>query len=153
MSEVEKTAIADTLRQLVASAYDFSRDDIVERLMSLYPARGPVISAAAGHVTTSRDSLEQSIRWFWENVGTNMRDPLWRWGETHVEVISPDAAVLTASYRIPHHTPDGRPHVVGGAWTAVFVRRGGRWLIVHEHLSDAPEEYPETLGARDGDPG
>jgi hypothetical protein len=30
------------------------------------------------------------------------------------------------------------PHVIGGAWTAVFANRGGRWVIVQEHLSDAP---------------
>jgi hypothetical protein len=31
------------------------------------------------------------------------------------------------------------PHVIGGAWTAVFQRRGRRWVIVQEHLSDAPQ--------------
>ena len=56
----------------------------------------------------------------------------------HVDVLGPDAAVLTATYTIPHRTPRGDPHVVGGAWTAVFGRRGGRWAIVQEHLSDRP---------------
>jgi ketosteroid isomerase-like protein len=55
-----------------------------------------------------------------------------------VDVLSPDAAVLTTTYRVPHQTPDGRPHVIGGAWTAVFARRDGRWQIVQEHLSDVP---------------
>jgi hypothetical protein len=27
-------------------------------------------------------------------------------------------------------------HVIGGAWTAVFQKRGGRWVIIQEHLSD-----------------
>jgi hypothetical protein len=54
----------------------------------------------------------------------------------HVEVLSRDAATLTTSYRVPHLTPKGEPHVIAGAWTAVFVRRGGRWVIIQEHLSD-----------------
>jgi hypothetical protein len=29
-----------------------------------------------------------------------------------------------------------RGHVIGGAWTAVFQKRGGQWVIVPEHLSD-----------------
>jgi hypothetical protein len=53
-------------------------------------------------------------------------------------VLSPDAAVMTATYRVPHLTPRNQPHVIAGAWTAVFVRRDGRWMIVQEHLSDVP---------------
>ena len=58
----------------------------------------------------------------------------------YVDVLGPDAAVLTATYSIPHHTPRGAPHVVGGAWTVVFARRGGRWEVVQEHLSDVPQQ-------------
>ncbi len=140
LTAAQKAAIADTLRQLVASAYDFSHadGDAVGRLMSLYPDSGRVVSASAGQVVTTRDSLQAGIRTFWENVGHNMRDPRWTWGPMYVDVLGPDAAVLTATYAIPHRTPRGEPHVIGGAWTAVFVRRGGRWVIVQEHLSDAP---------------
>ena len=28
---------------------------------------------------------------------------------------------------------------IGGAWTAAFVNRGGRWVVIQEHLSDAPQ--------------
>jgi hypothetical protein len=67
-----------------------------------------------------------------------MREPRWEWDTTHVDVLAPDAAVLTGVYRIPHRTPRGEPHVVGGVWTAVFALREGRWVIIQEHLSDAP---------------
>lgn len=140
MSPAQKAAIADTLRQLVASAYDFSKGgDAVKQIMSLYPDTGRVVSAASGHITASRDSLRAQIREFWTYVGQNMRNPTWTWGQTYVEVLSPDAAVLTATYRIPHTTPQGDPHVIGGAMTSVFERRNGTWVIVAEHLSDAPE--------------
>jgi ketosteroid isomerase-like protein len=138
MTAARKAAIADTLKGLVASAYDLSKGDAVRRLMSLYPDSGPVVSAASGHITTSRDSLEAEIRAFWDNVGRNMRDPHWIWGQTFVDVLGPNAAVLTATYRVPHIQPNGQPHVIGGAWTAVFERRHGKWMIVHEHLSDDP---------------
>ena len=139
LSDARRAAIADTVKRTLVAACDLtSKGDVVARLMSLYPDSGPVISASAGRVTTTRVALERSIRQFWENVGQNMRNPKWEWGEMHVEVLSPDAAAVTAPYRIPHLTPRGMPHVVGGAWTAVFERRGGRWVIVQEHLSDAP---------------
>ena len=139
----QRAAIADTLRGLLTSAYDLSRPgDAVARLMSLYPDSGQVISASGGQVTTSRDSLQAELRAFWENVGRNMRIPKWNWGQMHVDVLAPDAAVVTTTYSVPHLTPAGAPHVIAGAWTAVFQRRSGRWVIVQEHLSDLPQAMP-----------
>ena len=140
LTAAEREAIADTLTRLVHDAYDLSRPDPVAGFLGLYPDSGRVVSAAAGRVTTSRDSLASQIRWFWENVGRNMREPEWIWEGTWVDVLSRDAAVLTTRYRVPHRTPAGAPHEIGGAWTAVFARRGGRWAIVQEHLSDLPAD-------------
>jgi hypothetical protein len=138
LSLTERNAIADTLRAEIAAAYDFSAPgDPVARLMRLYPESGPVVSAYGGRVQTSRDTLRRSIESFWQNVGRNMRDAHWQWIETHVDVLSRNAAVLTGTYRVPHIQPNGMAHSIGGAWTALFVRRGGRWVIVQEHLSDA----------------
>ena len=139
VSAAQRAAIADTLRALLVHAYDLAQPgDPVTRLMSLYPAAGGVVSASGGQVSISRDTLQAGIRAFWDNVGRNMRDPKWTWGAMHVDVLAPDAAVLTTTYRVPHLTPRGGPHVIAGAWTAVFQRREGRWVIIQEHLSDAP---------------
>jgi ketosteroid isomerase-like protein len=133
-------SVTDTLRTLIASAYDLTKPgDKVARLMSLYPDSGRVISASGGRVTTSRDSLQAGIQAFWRYVGQNMQQPKWEWGPMLVDVLAPDAAVLTTTYRVPHLTPRGEPHVIAGAWTAVFQKRGSRWVIIQEHLSDLPE--------------
>jgi len=138
LSAEQRTAIADTIRARMKAACDLSAPNFVTRLMSLYPDTGRVISATGGRITTTRAELEQNIRTFWESTGQNMRQPRWVWDTMAVDVLSPNAAALTATYRIPHLTPRGMPHVVGGAWTAVFERRGSTWVIVQEHLSDAP---------------
>jgi ketosteroid isomerase-like protein len=143
-SLAEREAIAETLTRRMAEAYDFSRPGVRERLLSLYPDSGRVISAAAGRVTSSRAELDSAIGTFWEYVGQNMRDPRWLWGDVHVDVLSGNAAVVTASYTIPHHTPAGRPHTIAGAWTAVFERRDGAWVVVQEHLSDVPVSADTT---------
>jgi len=140
LDPARRTAIADSLTAMIRTAYDLKADDVVSRLMSLYPDSGRVVSASGGRVTTTRDSLETGIRSFWEYVGRNMQDPKWTWGPSYVDVLSPDAAVLTTTYRVPHRTPAGEPHTIAGAWTAVFARRGGRWVIVQEHLSEIPAE-------------
>ena len=137
LTAAERTAIADTLRTMIVSAYDLTKQgDAVTRMMSLYPPTGNVVSASGGRVSVSRDSLEAGIRAFWQFVGQNMRDPKWTWDDIHVDVLARDAAVVTATYHVPHRTPRGEPHTIAGAMTEVFQRRGGRWSVVQEHLSD-----------------
>jgi len=137
LSPAERSAIADSLKTIVVSAYDLSKPDPVASLMSLYPDDS-LISASAGTVVRTRAQLEQQVRTFWNYVGVNMQKPKWEWTSMNIDVLSRDAASMTSTYRIPHMTPQGTPHLLGGAWTAVFARRGGRWVIVQEHLSDAP---------------
>ncbi len=139
VSAEQRKAISDSLATLVTETYDLSKPNPVQRMMSLYPTSGPVYSTSSGHISTTRAELQSQIETFWKYVGSNMRNPKWEWTAMHVDVLSPDAAVMTASYRIPHRTPMNMEHVIGGAWTAVFVNRGGRWVVVQEHLSDLPQ--------------
>ncbi len=136
--EGERQAIADTLRALVTRAYDFSQPDAPKALLTLYPDSGRVISAVGGRVTTTRDALQTEITGFWQRVGQNMSGPKFEMGSSYVDVLTRDAAVMTFTYNIPHRTPAGAGHTIGGAWTALWRREGGRWTIVQEHLSDAP---------------
>ena len=138
LTDEERRTIATTIEQRVKTAYDLDARDALAGMLSLYPREGPVYSASGGSVTTTRDSLEAAIRQFWNYVGRNMRDPKWEWTTMRVDVLSRTSAVMTTTYRVPHLTPAGEPHVIGGAWTAVFARKNGEWVIVHEHLSDSP---------------
>lgn len=138
LTDADRRAIAAQIEQRVKNAYDLGAKDVFAGLMSLYPKSGPVYSASGGRVTTTRDSLEAAVRQFWLYVGRNMREPKWEWTTMQVDVLSPSAAVMTTTYRVPHLTPNGQRHVIGGAWTAVFAKRDGEWVIVHEHLSDSP---------------
>jgi ketosteroid isomerase-like protein len=137
-----RKAIADTLTRLIEEAYDLTAPEPVARLMDLYPDTGAVISATDGRIVASRDSIQGAIESFWESMGRNMQRPKWVWGERRIDVLSPTSAVMTATYTIPHFAPTGEPHTVGGAWTAVFQKRGGRWRIIHEHLSAGRQTMP-----------
>jgi hypothetical protein len=53
---------------------------------------------------------------------------------------------MTARYHVPHLTPRNMPHTIAGAWTAVFQKRGNRWYIIQEHLSDLPA-IPDSVSA------
>ena len=135
----ERRRIASELQALVTNAYDFTKPDVGKRLVSLYTDSGRVISAAAGRVTTTHEALQAEIFRFWGRVGRNMRQPQFVLGSSYVDILTRDAAVMTFTYSIPHTTPQGTPHTVSGAWTTLWRREGGRWVIVQEHLSDTPE--------------
>jgi SnoaL-like domain len=147
VSPADRRAIADTLSALVTNAYDFAKPEPAARLLSLYPDSGRIISAVAGRVTTTRDTLAGEIAGFWQRVGRNMQQPRFVLGSTYVDVITRDAAVLTLVYSIPHTTPQGTPHTVSGAWTMLWRRENGRWRIVQEHLSDTPESTAPGLAS------
>jgi ketosteroid isomerase-like protein len=137
-TSAEQHAIADSLARQIKAAYDLTKPDVETRLMSLYPTTGRVVSASAGQVITTRDSIGLGIKAFWENVGVNMREPKWVWEEMLFDVPAPNVAVMTSKYHISHLTPRNQPHTIGGAWTAVFEKRGDRWYVIQEHLSDLP---------------
>jgi hypothetical protein len=147
LSSTESAAIADSIRAAVTRAYDLSTGDVPARMLSIYPNEGRVVSATAGRVTATRDLVGSAVRSFWEGVGQYMVRPTWTWDAIQVDVLSRDAAVMTAQYTVPHWTSDGNPHVIGGVWSAVWQRRDGRWLVTHEHLSDMPRAAAEALEA------
>jgi hypothetical protein len=150
VSAAERQSITNDLTRQVKAAYDLSKPGVEQRLLSLYPDSGRVVSAAAGSMITSRDTLAMGIHAFWENVGANMRQPKWIWDQMIFDVLAPDAAVMTATYHVPHLTPRNMPHTIGGAWTAVFQKRGNRWVIVQEHLSDLPPTHDSTMAQMPG---
>lgn len=152
LTPAERRDIADSLARQVKAASDLSRPDVVERMLSLYPPAGPIVSASAGRMIRSRDTLAMGIKAFWDNVGVNMRQPQWIWDQMVVDVLAPNAAIMTATYHIPHLTPLNQPHVIAGAWTAAFEKRGSRWYVVQEHLSDVPPA-PDSTATKMAMPG
>jgi hypothetical protein len=77
-----------------------------------------------------------------------MRNPKWQWTAMHIDVLAPDAAVMSATYRVPHMTPMNMEHVIAGGWTAVWVNKGGKWVVTHEHLSDVPQAIADSAALR-----
>ena len=133
--DVDRMALTDTLTALIESAYDFETPGTLERMNALYASSEGVVSASGGRITVSADSVRQGVARFWESAGQNMRNARWVWGQVYVEPLGSEGGVLTSTWSIPHIAPDGQPHVIEGAWPAVFQRLDGDWKIVHEHLS------------------
>ena len=133
-----RRVIASEIDAKVRDAYDLSKPGSEERMIALYADTGRIVSASTGRAIASRDTVIEGIKLFWKYVGANMKQPKWIWTHTYVDVLSPNAAVFTGTYRVPHLTPRGEQHEIAGAMTLVFEKRGSKWGVVQEHLSDAP---------------
>jgi uncharacterized protein (TIGR02246 family) len=57
------------------------------------------------------------------------------WEEMHVQVLSHDVAVLTATVRWSWTDTAGARTDLKGVWKAVYVQQEGRWLIRTRHES------------------
>ncbi|HET9452875.1 MAG TPA: DUF4440 domain-containing protein [Gemmatimonadaceae bacterium] len=139
LTDAERSAVQAEVEAELRQAYDLSKPGVADRMMALYPEGSRIISANTGRVTSDRDSVMSGIRYFWENVGVNMKEPRWVWDGFHTDVLSRDAAVVTAAYHIPHRNPRNEPHVLGGAMTLLMQKKSGRWVVTQEHLSDTPQ--------------
>ena len=53
----------------------------------------------------------------------------------HVDVISPDVAILTGTYRLAATDTSGNTINTSPAWTYVFNKQNGEWKVVHFHES------------------
>jgi len=138
LSPEQRRAIASEIDTKVRDAYDLSKPGSEDRMIALYADTGRIVSASTGRAVASRDTVIEGIKLFWKYVGSNMKQPKWTWTSTYVDVLGPNAAVFTGTYRVPHLTPRGEPHEIAGAMTLVFEKRGSKWGVVQEHLSDAP---------------
>src|SRR6185503_15468967 len=94
-STAERAAIAAEIEREVKSAYDLKNPDVVKSFLALYPDTGRIVSSSGGRVITSRDTIFQGIRDFWQYVGSNMKNPTWMWDRFLIDVLSRDAAVMT----------------------------------------------------------
>jgi ketosteroid isomerase-like protein len=94
------------------------------------------IVASHGMLYPSFDRFADDVRAFYGNL-REVR--IAEWDDMYVQVLSADAAVLTATVRWSSSDNDGVRTDLKGVWTAVFVQDAGRWKIRARHESFEPE--------------
>jgi ketosteroid isomerase-like protein len=134
LTEEQRTAIADTVRQLADAFFeDFRALDIDGAMV---PWASEFVWAENGVLGTNRDSLETT----WRGLFAAIREVTsGEWGEVHITVLGPDAAVFTATFDWAGVDADGAPVGNPGVWTTVWLRTSEGWKIVQGH-----ESYPTT---------
>jgi uncharacterized protein (TIGR02246 family) len=130
LDATQRVAIEDAVKQ---AAWQHLKSKDAAAALSCYEP--DAIVASDGFLYPSFDRFAENIREFY----TALRQvELAVWDEMHVQVISGDAAVLTATFRWSSTDKAGVHTDLKGVWTAVYVRRAGCWKILARHESFEP---------------
>ena len=136
LDEMQRTALADSIEQWVAGPYLAAHQTPnVDTILALYAGGADLAVAANGTVYPSYDSVVSAARAFWGRPGVTAQLTL---GGARVNVLSRDAAVITAKVTGAVRDSAGVETPMGVAWTAVLQRAGSGWKIVAEHASSPP---------------
>jgi len=95
--------------------------------------------AENGVIFPSYEALAEFIEdWF---ASTEAMDFVWE--QREVVPLSADAATMTGIFRYEARQESGEVWAGRNVFTGVFVRRGGRWVVIHGHESSvpAPQEH------------
>jgi len=136
LDEMQRTALADSIEQWVAGPYlAVFQNPNADTILAFYGGGADVAVAENGMVHPSYDSIVATTRAFWGRPGLTARFTL---GSARVNVLSRDAAVITAMLTGAVRDSAGVETPMSIAWTAVLQRAGSGWKIAAEHASSPP---------------
>lgn len=117
--------VRDIESLLERQAEDWNRGD-VEAFMQPYWHSQDLTFSSGGNVTRGWQSTLDNYRKRYPS-----RDAMGRLTFDHLEIIEAgnDVALVLGRWRLEREDP------VGGAFTLVLRRHGGRWIIIHDHTS------------------
>ncbi|HXY19848.1 MAG TPA: DUF4440 domain-containing protein [Gemmatimonadales bacterium] len=139
LTETQQGAIADSVRQADSKIWQSLNARDVGAMLGFYVPGNELISADAGMIYPSRDSLEKSTRAFFGSARTVLmvRD------QQRIAVLAANAAVATEAWHGIVVDTSGRSMNLSGAYTAVWKRVPEGWRIVADNNSyPVPEPQP-----------
>jgi ketosteroid isomerase-like protein len=132
-TDAERAAIRDTVTQLADAVFATFRALDVDGFMAPYGSE--VIWSENGVLGANRDSLVGA----WSGVFAGIQEVTsGDWGEVHVDVLGPDAAVFTAAFDWTGVDTSEAEVEVAGVWTTIWARTDEGWKIIHGHESLLP---------------
>ena len=127
MDEASRSAIEDAVTQ---SAWRHLQSPDAAAALDCYLPDALV--ASNGSLYPSFERFAEDARQFYATLA---HVDLAVWDDMHVQVLTRDVAVLTATVRWSSSDTAGTRTDLQGVWTAVYVQHGGEWKICMRHES------------------
>ena len=134
LTEKQRTAIADTVKDLVKKLYDAENQRNADVFIGEATDDPDFRYISTGNLFPSKDSLSRSAH---ARVKA-LKSLTYTLKQSEVTVLAPDAAVFTGAYDETAVDSTGKSLTYRDGFTAVYQRRHGQWKIVHGHFSRGP---------------
>lgn len=118
------------IEQMMHGAAQAWTDNDLEAFMACYAKTDDLRFAIPSGVVMGWDTLH-------ERYSRSINNSDLRFSDLDIQVLSPDAAFVFG--RFHNTTPDGGYGT--GLYTLLVRKIDGKWVIVHDHSSDLPEDY------------
>jgi ketosteroid isomerase-like protein len=132
LTDEQRAAIRDTIEQRMDEMASAGRALAADRIRAVY-AKSPV-SVMNGVIIEDFDARFELTRQF---LGL-LRALEVSIKNVHLEVLAPDAVIVTRNDDISWTDTTGSQGVLHTAWTGVFRRIDGEWRVIYSHESWPP---------------
>jgi hypothetical protein len=139
LSDAQRTAIADTVKQLANQLFEAENRRDADVFINQATDEPDFRYISSGNLFPSKDSLSKAAH---ARV-KSLKSLTYTLKTSGVTVLAPDAAVFTGAYDETAVDSVGKSLTFKDGWTAVYARRNGQWKIVHGHFSRAPVTTPK----------
>ena len=127
VSSAQQAAIEEAITEM---AWEHLRSADAETALSYYEPDALV--ASNGVLYASFEEFARHVREFYRTL---REIHVAVWDQMHVDIVSAQLAVLTATFRWSSTDTAGVRTTLRGVWTAVLVQRDGRWRMRTRHES------------------
>ncbi len=135
LTDAVRAAVRDTIDMAIAEWIDAARAVDADRIRAHYAP--DVVAALDGVVLDDFDDRFAQTRAFLAGIRSIETGA---WTDRHVEVLAPDAAVMTGTHRVVFVDTSGTEIPYHAAWTGVFRRLDGEWKVIYSHESTRRSE-------------
>lgn len=138
LTEQQKAEIEQEVRGLEDDLIAYAGDADAERFLSLFAQSEDLTFAMYGAVHSSWSTWDSIVKRGFARIEEADVESC-EWSDRHYQVLGRSVAVSTEVARCFGPTAAGSPKLVDHTWSAVWVRRDGRWRI-----ANFAETYPRA---------
>ena len=132
LTDEQRAAIRDTVEQVMDDLIAAGQALDAERIRAGY-AENPVVALDGVIIDDFDARFEMTTQFFGA-----LRVAEGHYDNLHMEVLAPDAVVVTRNDHLSWTDTSGMAGEWHSAWTGVFRRIDGEWKIVYAHESTSP---------------
>lgn len=128
LTDAHRASVENALRSIHTEVAASITQLDADHFLSFFADTEEFAFAEFGKITRSRSAFADTTRAHWAALA---EVELFEWGDLHIQVLAPTAAVVTTTFDFAASDTSGNRFVTRPTWTAVWVEEDGEWKMVN----------------------